>query len=101
MTHGMPQNHIWILAAGVTVINQQHYCPCNNLTHPNNAFPPSLILLEITTTVNQEMYLTQLVVNTYNIPLLSGMASSVKVSVHVAAMENLLHGSTWIRSYQT
>ena len=50
-------------------------------------------LLEITTTVNQEIQQTHMVLIIYTTLTFSGMASSVKVSV--AAMENLLHGSVW------
>ena len=53
-----------------------------------------LHLLEMTTTVNQEiLQQRQSLVLTYTPPILSGMGSSVRASV--AAMENLLHGSVW------
>ena len=56
-----------------------------------------LHLLEITTTVSQAIQPTGGLVVICTPLTLSGMASSVRVSV--AAMENLLHGSVW--SYQT
>ena len=56
-----------------------------------------LHLLEITTTVNQAIQQAHLFLVIFTPLTLSGMASSVRVSV--AAMENLLHGSVW--SYQT
>ena len=56
-----------------------------------------LHLLEITTTVNQEIQQMLTFFITCTPLTLSGMAISVKASV--AAMENLLHGSVW--TYQT
>ena len=46
ITHGAPHNHIWTYAAGVSEGKyrpQSGNCPCSNLTHPGNAFPPSFI----------------------------------------------------------
>ena len=46
VTHGSPRNHIWTLAAGITEGGysiQSHNCPCSNLSHPGNRFPPSFV----------------------------------------------------------
>ena len=46
ITHGIPRNHIWTYAAGVSEGNytfQQDNCPCSNPGHPDNAYPPSFV----------------------------------------------------------
>ena len=96
VTHGAPRSHIWTLAAGFSegeYITQGWDCPCVDPSIPGNVFPPSF--------VGNNYYCESgnrnpIDVNTRSLTL-SGMASSVRVSV--AAMENLLHGSVW--SYQT
>ena len=90
VTHGTPWGHIWTLAAGFTegeYISQGFDCPCVNSSIPGNVFPPSFVGNNYYCESGSPLCSTTL----------SGMASSVRVSV--AAMENLLHGSVW--SYQT
>ena len=47
VTHGVPRNHIWTLAAGLTeggyTAFQSFNCPCSNSSHPDNAVPPSFV----------------------------------------------------------
>ena len=46
VTHGVPRNHIWTFAAGLTeggFHGQGLNCPCSDPSHPNNRFPPSFI----------------------------------------------------------
>ena len=44
VTHGLPRNHIWTFAAGVSEGGYHHQgtnCPCSNHSHPGNVYPPS------------------------------------------------------------
>ena len=98
VTHGTPRNHIWTFAAGFSegaFTAQGWDCPCSNPSHPNNnnVPPPSFVGNNYYITVNQEILQTHTLVITYTPLILSGMGSSVSVSV--VAMENLLHGSVW------
>ena len=46
ITHGTPRNHIWTYGAGLTEGGyriQHDNCPCSNLSHPDNIFPPSFV----------------------------------------------------------
>ena len=46
ITHGIPRNHIWTYAAGVSegeYIAQPGNCPCSKPNHPNNTYPPSYV----------------------------------------------------------
>ena len=46
VTHGVPRNHIWTLAAGLSeggFTTQSANCPCSNPSHPGNAVPPSFV----------------------------------------------------------
>ena len=101
VTHGVPRNHVWTLAAGISESRypfQNGNCPCSNLSHPGNVFPPSFVRNKINTTVNQAIPIVNLLVITFTPLIHSGMGSSVKVSV--VAMENLLHGSVWSSQIQ-
>ena len=100
VTHGLPRNHIWTFAAGVS---EGGYTP---VVKDGTALAAILVilimfshlhLLGITTTVSRAIQEigTLLIIST---PMThSGMVSSVKASV--AAMGSLLHGSVW--SYPT
>ena len=46
ITHGIPRNHIWTYAAGLTEGGyhvQSDNCPCSNPSHPGNAYPPPFV----------------------------------------------------------
>jgi hypothetical protein len=46
VTHGLPRNHIWTFAAGLTeghTTYQGPNCPCSNPGHPSNVLPPSFV----------------------------------------------------------
>ena len=46
ITHGLPRNHIWTFAAGLSEIDhfgQQYNCPCSDPSDPNNLLPPSFV----------------------------------------------------------
>ena len=46
VTHGLPRNHIWTFAAGVSeggYSGQGWNCPCSNPGHPDNVLPPSFV----------------------------------------------------------
>ena len=45
ITHGLPRNHIWTFAAGLSEDDGwgQQNCPCINPSYPNNQFPPSFV----------------------------------------------------------
>ena len=46
VTHGLPRNHIWTFAAGLSeggYTNQAWNCPCSNPGHPDNVLPPSFV----------------------------------------------------------
>ena len=45
VTHGLPRNHIWTLAAGLTEGGHtgNYNCPCSNPGRPNNVLPPSFV----------------------------------------------------------
>ena len=94
MTHGAPRNHIWTFAAGASEGGfTQHIrfnCPCSNCSHPHNTIPPSFVGSNY---YCESGYPASTVdgYHLYSSVTLSGMASSVSISV--AAMENLLHGS--------
>ena len=46
MTHGVPRNHIWTLAVGLSEGGysiQADNCPCSKPSHPSSRFPPSFV----------------------------------------------------------
>ena len=46
ITHGIPRNHIWTYAAGLSeglYFTQSVNCPCSIPSHPDNAHPPSFV----------------------------------------------------------
>ena len=45
VTRGLPRNHIWTFAAGLSEGGHtgSFNCPCSNPDHPNNVLPPSFV----------------------------------------------------------
>ena len=46
VTHGIPRNHIWTFAAGISEGDyrfQWDNCPCSDPSNPNSRFPPSFV----------------------------------------------------------
>ena len=46
VTHGVPRNHIWTFAAGVSegaYVLQRDNCPCSDPSNPGSQFPPSFV----------------------------------------------------------
>ena len=46
VTHGVPRNHIWTFAAGVSegdYVNQDGNCPCSDPSDPSSLFPPTFV----------------------------------------------------------
>ena len=46
MTHGVPRNHIWTFAAGLTEEDDfypEYNCPCNDSNNTYNVYPPSFV----------------------------------------------------------
>ena len=95
ITHGMPCNHIWTFAAGLSEDTKMTIAPVAILVILATYSPRHL--LETTTTVSREIQQVHLFKVRFTVMIHSGMESSVKVST--AAMENLHHGSLW--SYLT
>ena len=92
ITHGMPRNHIWTFAAGLSEDTKVTIAPVAILVILATYSPHRL--LETTTTVSREIQRVHLFKVTFTVMIHSGMESSVKVSA-AAAMEILHHGSVW------
>ena len=46
ITHGIPRNHIWTYASGLSeggYADLRDNCPCSNPGHPDNLYPPSFV----------------------------------------------------------